>query len=125
MSELIQLIKTDKIKAYIVSARYESLRSDFDSWMKKIDPNHCFAGYFYNNKNEQPHLFKEKMIKKLDLDIFIEDNWDIVAHLGDKLKVKSEKFKIFWIYNILDRNIRYQYKYPSLKKVVEAIKLEL
>jgi len=125
IDQLLDLAKSRKIKVYIISARYEFLKKDFEFWVKKIDPDHLFTDYFYNDKNEQPLLYKEKMVKELGLDIFVEDNWDIVAHLGDKLKVRSEKFKVFWIYNILDRNIKYQYKYPSLKKVVEAIKLEL
>ncbi|GIW64652.1 MAG: hypothetical protein KatS3mg092_0585 [Patescibacteria group bacterium] len=69
-------------------------------------------------KNQQPYDFKAQMIKKLNLDIFVEDNWDIVK----KLKVKSQKSKvktkIFWICNLLDRNIKYQYKFKNLKEVV-------
>ncbi len=123
---LLRLLKEKKIKAYIISARYESLKTDFDAWMKKIDPDHVFMDYFYNNQNEQPHLYKERMIRKLNLDIFVEDNWDIVAHINSKFKIRSPgkgnpKFKIFWIYNILDRNINYPYKFPSLKSVVDEL----
>lgn len=122
MDELIRLIKDKKIKAYIVSARYELLENDFTRWSHTLDPNGLFSGYYYNNKNDQPQLFKEKMIKKLKLDIFVEDNWDIVKHINSKLVTRNSKLKILWIYNILDRNINYQYKFPSLKKVVEYLK---
>jgi len=132
INDLIRLIKKNKIKAYVVSARYESLKSDFNNWMKKIDPEKTFSGYYYNDKNDQPHLYKEAMIKKLKLDIFVEDNWDIVAHLRDKFKAQNSclpagraKLKICWIYNIFDRYIHYKYKYSSLTKVIEAIKLDL
>ncbi len=114
--EIKNLAKTNKIKAYIISARYESLKTDFNVWIKKIDAADYFSGIYYNNTDEQPHLFKEKMIKKLDLDIFVEDNWDIVSHLSKKTSVK-----IFWIYNLLDRNIKYKYKFPCLKQVVEKL----
>src|SRR3989338_7674259 len=67
------------------------------------------------NKNEQPQIVKETMIKKLALDIFVEDNWDIVKHL-------KSKTKIFWIYNILDRNIDYKYKFPTLLAVANYLK---
>lgn len=116
IDEILSLIKQKKIQAYIVSARYELLESDFARWHKIIDPNKLFLGYFYNDKNDQPQIFKEKMIKKLKLDIFVEDNWDIVKHLNSKLKV-------LWIYNILDRNINYKYKFASLKNVVQYLKL--
>jgi len=59
------------------------------------------------------------MINKLDLDIFVEDNWDIVKHL----KMKNEKLKIYWIYNIFDRSINYKYKFSSLKNVINYLKL--
>jgi len=113
--ELKKLIKTKKIKAYIITGRNESLKNDFNSWMKKLEADKYFSSCYYNDKNDQPYLFKEKMIKKLNLDIYIEDNWDIVRNIkNDKLKVK-----IFWIYNIFDRNIKYKYKFPTLKKVLE------
>lgn len=115
ITELLKLVKDKKIKVYVISARYELMEHDFKKWTKIIDPKHRFSGYFFNDKNDQPHLFKEKMIKKLGLDIFVEDNWDIVKHLDSKAK-------IFWIYNILDRNINYKYKFPSLKAAADCLK---
>jgi hypothetical protein len=116
IDRLYQMAKKKKIKVYIISARYESLKSDFDSWIKKIDPDHLFAGYFYNDQNDQPHLYKKKMIKKLGLDIFVEDNWDIVKYLKTGMKTK-----IFWIYNLLDRQIAYPDKFPSLRAVMDKL----
>ena len=123
VKEIKQLIKEKKIKAYVISARYESLKEDFLFWKKKIDPENLFSSWYYNEKNNQPHLYKEKMIKKLNLDIFVEDNWDIVKYLktqNSKLK-SGKKTKIFWIYNLLDRNIKYWYKFSSLKEVIKKI----
>jgi len=124
INEIKQLIKEKKIKAYVISARYESLKEDFLFWKKKIDPENLFSSWYYNEKNNQPHLYKEKMIKKLNLDIFVEDNWDIAKYLknqNSKLKT-GKKTKIFWIYNLLDRKIKYQYKFKSLKEVVSFLK---
>ena len=57
------------------------------------------------------------MIDKLKLDLYVEDNWDIVSYLNLKSKIK-----IFWIYNILDRNKRFLNKFPSLNSVIIKIK---
>lgn len=122
VNELLKLIKKNKIKAFIISGRYESLKADFKQWIKKIDHDHLFAGYYYNNNNEQPHLFKEKIIKKLNLDIYVEDNWDIVNYLANKTKLKT---KIFWIYNILDAFIDYKDKFASLSQVIKKIKEQI
>lgn len=119
--QLAELIREKRVKAYIISARYESLKSDFNSWTKKIDPERIFSGYYYNDNNEQPHLFKEKMIKKLNLDIFVDDNWDIVVYLRDKCKVQNSKFKVYWIYNVLDMKIKHHYKFSSLKQIIKAL----
>jgi len=123
IEEIKTLIKQKKIKAYVISARYESLKKDFLFWKKKIDPENIFAGWYYNEKNDQPHFYKEKMIKKLKLDIFVEDNWDIVNYLKSQISnLKSgKKIKIFWIHNLLDRRIKYKYKFPVLKKVIQKI----
>lgn len=133
LHDIKKLIETGKIEAYIISARYELLKDDFDSWLNNINAKKYFKGCYHNNDNEQPYLYKEKMIKKLNLDIYVEDNWDIVKYL--KSKVKSQKSplrpsgfegraKVFWIYNILDRHINYEYKFSGLKKVAaELLKL--
>jgi len=123
VKEIKQLIKEKKIKAYVISARYKSLKEDFLFWKKKIDPENLFSSWYYNEKNDQPHLYKEKMIKKLKLDVFVEDNWDIVKYLKTQnSKIKTEKkTKIFWIYNLLDRKIKYRYKFSSLKEVIKKI----
>jgi len=118
--EIIKLIKQKKIKAYIITGRFNFLKKDLDQWVNKMQINHIFSGIYHNKKNEQPHLFKEQMLKKLNLDFFVEDNWDIVSHLNLK-----HKTKIFWIYNIFDRGIKYQYKFPGLNKVIEHLKNNL
>lgn len=118
LDEIKILIKENKIKAYIITARYSFLKNDLDQWLKKMKVNRYFSGIYYNQKDEQPHLFKERTIKKLNLDIFVEDNWDIV----NCLKNKKLKLKIYWIYNIFDRNYSYSDKFPNLKSAAIKIK---
>lgn len=121
IDDIKTLIKENKIKGYIISARYESLKQDFERWVKKIDARSYFSGIYYNNNNEQPPHFKAAMIKRLKLDIFVEDNWDIVSYLQSHVDLKAQDCKILWIYNLLDRNILYKNKFPSLRKAVEFI----
>lgn len=120
LDEIKSLIKDKKIKAYIITARYSFLKHDLDKWLKKMKVNRYFSGIYYNQKDEQPHLFKERVIKKLNLDIFVEDNWDIVNHLNNQQSTINY-CKIFWIYNIFDRNIKYKHKFSSLRYVIKSI----
>lgn len=85
--------------------------------MKKLHVPIHFAGYHLNEKNEQPHEFKERMIKELKLDVFVEDNLDIVEHLDKKTDTH-----VIWIYNIFDHFVKRDKRFPTLKKAVDHIK---
>ncbi|NCO88386.1 hypothetical protein GW881_00520, partial [Candidatus Roizmanbacteria bacterium] len=77
----------------------------------------------HNSKNEQPHIFKEKMIKKLNLDIYVEDNWDIVNYLEKKnFEDGNKQRKIVWIYNFFDRQIKYKDRFPILRSAIKMIR---
>ena len=127
LSDLIKLAQSGKIEAYIITGRFDYLKDDFHGWIKKINGNKFLKGYYHNVKNEQPHLFKEKMIKKLDLDIYVEDNWDIVNYLANKIDALSnkqnKKVQILWIYNLFDRQIKYKNRFPILKSALELIRI--
>lgn len=116
IEDIKKLVRQKKIKAYIITARYNFLGEEFKRWIKKNKFDSIFSQIYYNGKDEQPHLFKERMIKKLGLQVFVEDNFDIVDYLRRKNTVV-----IMWIYNIFDRSIYHQYKYPDLKRAVNSI----
>lgn len=115
LDDVKKLIKNKKIKAYIVTARYSYLKNDLEKWLKKMKVDRHFSGIYYNRQDEQPHLYKERMIKKLGLDIFVEDNWDIADYLNPKTRT-------YWIYNIFDRNKKFINKFANLKSAVKKIK---
>lgn len=124
--EIKKMAKKDEIEAYIITARYDFLKDDFESWLDKIQAKKYFKGCYYNKNNEQPNIFKERLIRQLKLDVFIEDNWDIVKYLNSKISSKgrstfgrkNHNLKVFWIYNIMDKGLEYPYKFPSLNKAL-------
>ena len=115
--QLKEFIKKHKIQAYIISARYGFLEEDFKKWVKKLDPDHVFIEYYHNTENKQPHVYKKQMIDKLGLDVFVEDNWDIIRLIKPKTKTK-----MFWITNILDRNVYHEFKYTGIEQVVKKLR---
>lgn len=115
--EIETLVKKGKITAYIVTGRYHFLDTNTKRWIDKLNRQHIFSGVHINIRDEQPHVFKARAIDELKLDIFIEDNWDIVEHLSKKTKVR-----ILWIYNIFDRIIDYPHKFSNLKKAISSLK---
>lgn len=119
--DLLKYLKDEGIiEPYLITARYKSLEKDFNDTMEKLKARHLFKVYVHNTQNEQPHLFKERMIKKYNLDMFIDDNWDIVEHLSQVLP--SEKVTIVWLSNFFDRGIDYPYKVFSLKEFLLSFK---
>ncbi|MCX7996613.1 MAG: hypothetical protein N2691_02515 [Patescibacteria group bacterium] len=117
-SEIRPLVDSRKIEAYIVTARYDFLKEDFHSWLRKSGCQEYFHGWFHNKDDEQPHLYKEAMVRKLGLDIFIEDNLDIVRHLAKSFPDKH----IIWIYNLLDSAVDYPHRFPHLRRAMEFVK---
>lgn len=113
---LKKLVKEGQIEAHLVTARYSFLDEHLYRWLEKYKLRKIFKTIHTNKKDEQPHLFKERVIESLELDYFIEDNWDIVKYLS-----KKQKTKIYWIYNLLDRWTNYPDKFPYLEKALEKI----
>ncbi len=109
------LLNNPRYQVYIITARFNFIKDNLMRSLRKANINpKKIAGVFQNLQNEQPHLFKEKIIKKLKLDYFVEDNWDIVRHL-----TKTVPTKVIWVYNLIDwLFIKYQ---PRVKDLKEAI----
>lgn len=118
LNDLKKLVVSKKIRVYIITGRYSFLKKDYETWLKKIKAETIFIKCYQNKDDLQPDEFKEIMIKKLNLDFYVEDNWDIIK----KLRVKSDKLRVLWITNILDKHIPYLYKFNSLKGVLQYLK---
>lgn len=116
--EIEKLVKKGEIEAYVITARYDFLKEDFHKWLKSKNADKYLKGWFHNKNNEQPHLYKEAKFRELGLDVFVEDNFDIVSHLAKKFPDKA----ILWIYNILDKKQEHKTKFPGLKQAIEHIK---
>lgn len=117
LSQLRKLVKKGRVEAYLITGRYSILEEDFKNWLKKLSAEKIFTDCFFNKNDYQPNFFKETVIKRLGLDIFVEDNWGIIKRLNSV----SGKTKIFWITNFLDQNIPYPYKFGGLKEVVDHL----
>jgi len=116
MGFLRKLVEEKKVEAYIVSGRYGYLDAQIPLWLKQRGLFDIFTGVYANKESEQPHLYKERMVKKLRLDYFIEDNLDIVEHL-----TKKTQTQVYWIYNIFDRSHPYSHKFASPGDALKAI----
>lgn len=70
---------------FIVSARYSFLEQETKIWLRKRGIGNLFSQVYLNLKDEQPHFFKEKILKKLKVDIFIDDDHLLADYLIGRL----------------------------------------
>ena len=117
VEEIKELVRQNKIEAYLITSRYSFLKDEFNKWLKALKAKRYFKDCFYNKNNLQPDEFKKMAIKKLRLDVFVEDNWGVIQKLNSSIP----ETKIFWLTNPFDQFIPYQYTFPSLKKVVDGL----
>jgi hypothetical protein len=119
-----ELVAQEKIEAYLVTARFAYLKKDLDTWLQKVNGDVLFKGVYYNKRNQQPHIYKSHMIEKLHLDIFVEDNWDIVKHISTNKTVHH--CRVYWITNLIDRRfINYPFTYLTLKQALTYLQTSL
>lgn len=116
-----QLADAGVIEPYLVTARFAFLKPDLDHWLKKMNAETVFKACYYNVDNEQPHLFKARMIQKLGLEMFVEDNWDIVERVNRVVRAERPEFMCWWVSNIMDSGIAYPYKALSLNQAIDGI----
>ena len=117
-ASLLRALTSERvIEAHLVTSRFSFLEPNLYTFLERWNLLSCFTSITLNTKEEQAHLYKEQVIRKLKLDHYVEDNWDIVEHLhGSHLKTN-----VHWIYNILDRTRVYPMKHPYLEHALKSI----
>lgn len=120
ISELRRLTQTSWFKAELVTGRSTFLASDLYQKLKWFKLTDLFRRVHVSASDEQPHLFKERVIQERGLEYFIEDNWDIASYLSERL----ENVKIIWVYNIADRHIEFERKAANLGEALRLIESE-
>jgi hypothetical protein len=112
----LQLLNNPKYEVYIITARLSFIKNDIKCLLKNYDLKNV-KEIIQNTTDIQPHIYKEKVIKKLKLDYYIEDNWDIVKHL-----IENTNTKIIWMSNIVDRFfIKYDSQANNLSQAINHI----
>ena len=88
--ELIKEIsRNSDYEIYFVSGRYSFLKEETHLWLEKRNLKNVAKDIFLNLNDEQPHFFKEKILKEIMADVFVDDDNLLADYLSEKLpKVK-------------------------------------
>jgi phosphoglycolate phosphatase-like HAD superfamily hydrolase len=81
---LKRIAQKGNFELFIISGRYSFLEKETAVWLEKKGIKSYFKKVFVNLSNDQPHLFKEKILNQVKPDIFIDDDPVLVDYLVKK-----------------------------------------
>ncbi len=76
-----QLASNKKHNLFLISGRYSFLGKQSQTILGKYGLIAPFNKIYLNNKNEQSHLFKSRIIKEEKIELFVDDDADLLNYL--------------------------------------------
>lgn len=90
---LNNLVKNNKHNYFLISSRFGFLEKRTEAVLKRYRLQNKFKELIFNYTNKQPHVFKNDMIKKLHIDVYIDDDLPLVKFLAKE----NPTVKFFWL----------------------------
>ncbi|MGH7203542.1 MAG: hypothetical protein ACREHC_03815 [Candidatus Levyibacteriota bacterium] len=88
----LRSIPKEKHQLYLISSRFKFLEPQTVRLVKTYGLDEIFDEMYFNYDNRQPHEFKNDVLKKLKLDIFVDDDLSLVRYVAKD----NPKTKFFW-----------------------------
>ena len=123
---LLKSIPKNENKLYLVSSRFKFLEKRTERLIKRLGLDKIFDGLFFNYENKQPHIFKNDIIRSLNLDMYIDDDLSLIKHVAKT----NPKTLFFWlnyegVNHQITNNIFYQSRLDELFKQIKIRKQQL
>ena len=118
IKEIGRIYANPNLRPYLISSRFGFLKKRTDNFLKKHNFHANFHGIYFNYKNEQPHKFKLRMIKKLKIEAYIDDDHDLIYYLSEKHP------KISYFLLSPKRKMVYKYKPKNIKIIKDLTDLK-
>jgi hypothetical protein len=80
-----QLHADGKHELYLISSRFGFLEKQTLEILKDYGLKDLFISIHLNINNLQPHEFKEKVIRETKLDLFVDDDLDLLQYVSQKI----------------------------------------
>jgi hypothetical protein len=78
---------------FLISSRFGFLRQRTNDLVKKEGFEKLFKGLYFNYENQQPHFFKDTIIKQLKIEKYIDDDFALVKYLA----THNPKVQFYWL----------------------------
>lgn len=83
----------NKNKYYLISSRFSFLEKRTAAIIKRYKLDKIFNAMYFNYSNIQPHEFKDGVIKKLKLEMYVDDDLQLLQYLSNN----NPKTRFFWL----------------------------
>ncbi len=91
--DFLLTIPKDKNRLFLISSRFKFLQPETEALTKKLGLNNIFEKMYFNFENKQPHTFKNEVLEKLKLDIYVDDDFPLLKHVAKQQK----NTQFFWL----------------------------
>lgn len=102
---ILKASKKNTHRHYLISGRFGFLKNATKALIKKHGFKEIFDAMFFNFENQQPHIFKNEVIRKLKIHRYVDDDLPLLKFLAKE----NPKTKFFWlnekIKGALEKNI--------------------
>ena len=78
---------------YLISSRFGFLEDQTQKLIKMYQFDKIFDEMFFNFTNKQPHEFKDAVLKKLHLDLYVDDDFHLLKYVAKHNKAT----RFFWL----------------------------
>lgn len=96
-----RLTKKNGDKHYLISGRFGFLRKKTDAIIKKYGIDKIFDKLYFNFDNNQPHIFKNEIIRRLQINRYIDDDLGMLEFLADN----NPNVKFFWLNKKINKKL--------------------
>lgn len=110
ITTLKKIFNNDNYEIYLISSRFSFLKKQTKMWDEKHRISKYFEKMYFNFNDKQPHLFKDDVIKKENIEKFVDDDLDLLLFLSKN----NPDIEFFWLSS--------QKKYPPLPANIHQIK---
>lgn len=97
ISKNLAFIKTLKAssnhKHFLISSRFSFLKRTTEKLIKINKLDELFDELYFNFGNQQPHIFKNRIIQKLKIHRYVDDDLKLLEYVSDN----NSKTLFFWL----------------------------
>lgn len=96
-----QLRSSFNHKNYLISSRFSFLKKTTESLIEKHSLEELFDGFYFNFRDQQPHIFKNQILQKLNINRYVDDDLHLLKYAASY----NPKILFFWLNDKIKSNL--------------------